>query len=173
MANTFELIQSTKLTSNQATITFSSIPQTYNDLLLRISANNNGTGRQSTRLTFNADTSPNTEGLALNGSGTTLSTTYNPNTGEVLIWPGTASTSGTQPGLCEIYIPRYTSSSTFSPIMHNTMIEENGTSGNNYITFGSYVWQKSAAKTSFTLTLFSGFVYLADSSFYLYGIKNT
>lgn len=173
MANTYELIQKTALTSNQATITFNTIPQTYNDLVLRMSASISTSGRSSVRLLFNADTAPSPLGVELTGSGTNLTTIYDPATsGDIYIYPGAAPTSSSAPGLCEVYIPRYTSSSSFSPISMKTAIEENGTTGQNYLHYAAWLYNKSAAKTSFTLTLFSG-SFLADSTFYLYGIKNT
>ena len=40
-ANTYTLISSNVLASSAATVTFSSIPATYTDLVLRVSARNN------------------------------------------------------------------------------------------------------------------------------------
>lgn len=173
MANTYQLISKTELTGTATTITFNSIPQTYSDLVLRMSASISTAGRNSVRFLFNGDTAPSPIGLEFTASGAGFSTVYDPgSSGEFYLYPGAAGTSGIQPGLCEIYIPRYTSASTFSPIYAYTVVEENGTAGNNYLYSSAILYNKSAAKTSFTLTLFSG-NFQANSNFYLYGIKNS
>ena len=74
MANTYTLISSNTLTSSAASVTFSSIPATYTDLVLRISARSD---RVSTtdrlRLTFNSDTATNYSNITLVGDGAAAS----------------------------------------------------------------------------------------------------
>jgi len=174
MAATFKLIQKTELTSTTSTITFSAIPQTYDDLYLVVAAASNNSGRSSLRVSFNGYTGNAPEGVEFAGYGTSTQGYRNTGaSGEFYIYPGVASTANTGQGGCEIYMPRYTSSSTFMPIVYNSVVEENGNTGQNVLLGGAVIYNYSVAKTSIGLALFSGATFSANSGFYLYGIKNS
>jgi hypothetical protein len=70
----FEPIASQTLGSGIATVTFSSIPSTYRDLVLVIVATSTS-GGVSARMRFNADSASNYEYVRLSGNGTSASST--------------------------------------------------------------------------------------------------
>ena len=69
---TYERIQTQTLTSNQATITFTSIPATYTDLRLVLVGTNDSGSAQSVKLRFNGDTSTNYSDIYFRGTGSSV-----------------------------------------------------------------------------------------------------
>ena len=57
MANTYTLIEAKSLNTTTASITFSSIPQTYTDLLVLVSARGDAGGQRDCYISFNGSTS--------------------------------------------------------------------------------------------------------------------
>lgn len=172
MANTYTLIASNTLSSTAASVTFSSIPGTYTDLVLRFSARHDG-----------ASTSPLTTRVTLNGTTTNYSNTK-------LLGESTGASSGRDTGLAflvlnggavpggatsntfsnaEIYIPNYTVSQN-KPLNYETGCENNSTLALNGAI--ANLWQNTAAITSIALFFASG-NFVSGSSFFLYGIKNS
>ena len=172
MANTYTLIASNTLTGTTATVAFDNIPQTYTDLVLRISARTGRTDPDYILLTFNTDTT---------SSGTTYSDTY-------IKGSGTAATSGRDssgatiydvgiPGVnqtsstfssTEIYIPNYTISAN-KPFSSFSVTENNATAAD--IWGGANLWRNTAAVTKINMTAVSSFV--SGSTFFLYGVKSS
>ena len=167
MANTYTLIEAKTLGSSTASITFSSIPQTYTDLKLVASTrNNNADTDNNGTISFNSSTSSRsaifvygTGSSALSGTDTGGFTW-----GEV----GNNATSNTFSNF-EIYIPNYTSSN-YKSYSNDGVTEQNATRSVQMLVAG--LWSNTAAITSITLTPQS-YSYLASSTFYLYGIKNS
>ena len=78
MANTYILIASQTLLSSAATITLSSIPSTYKDLMLYISARTDNNANQNVSIRFNGDSATNYSTRRLyssNGGGTAADST--------------------------------------------------------------------------------------------------
>ena len=71
MANTFELIASNTLLSSAASVTFSAIPSTYKDLVLKTSTRLTGTTGTTVTLQLNSDTTANKTYTRIYGDGTT------------------------------------------------------------------------------------------------------
>ena len=69
---TFELIQTTVLTSGFNTISFTNLPQTYKHLQIRVVTKINTSGNQSFNLQLNADTGSNYRTHYLIGTGSTV-----------------------------------------------------------------------------------------------------
>lgn len=167
MANTYTLISSNVLSSNAASVTFSSIPSTYTDLVFRISARSTlGANFGKLLTTFNGQTTYSWVILQSQGSSALstsqgASSNFNP-------LAETGSTTGANIfSNVEFYIPSYTVGiakqvSVFS-------VTEN-TASQAFI-------QQMAALTSFSETISSVTFtddtanIVAGSSFYLYGIK--
>lgn len=72
MTATYDLIASNVLTSSASSVTFSSIPATYRDLVLVVTGTN-ATGDQTIRMQFNSDTGANYNDVRINGNGSTAS----------------------------------------------------------------------------------------------------
>ena len=71
MPATYEPIETKTLVSAQASVTFSSIPQTYTDLVLIFSGSAASLSTDSIDMQFNGDTTTNYSNTFISGSGTT------------------------------------------------------------------------------------------------------
>jgi hypothetical protein len=165
MANTYTLIDKVTVGSGgAASVTFSSIPQTFTDLKILASVRNTNTNNEFA-LTFNGNATSysskvlyGTGSVAASYNGGSTSMDGNPSTPSNY----TASVFSNN----EIYIPNYTSSNNKSVSMDGVQ-ENNATL--SLAQLGAGLWSNSAAITSITLT-----AALAEfSTFYLYGIKNS
>ena len=74
---TYSLINSQTLGSNQTTVTFSSIPATYTDLILVFTISQVTNGGNDIFMTFNSDTSSNYSRTYLLGDGSTATSGRN------------------------------------------------------------------------------------------------
>jgi hypothetical protein len=171
MPNTYTLIASNTVGSGGvATVTFSSIPSTYTDLLVKMSGRGSGTNSNEVRLTFNSNTSGYSN-KTLYGSGTTAGSfsfgTAYAYCGEIAAANVTASTFSN----AEIYIPNYASANYKSLSLDS--VSENNSATNNQLHLIAGLWSNTAAITSITLGMDGAFVYNQYSTFYLYGISKT
>jgi hypothetical protein len=173
MANTYTLISSNVLTSNAASVTFSSIPATYTDLVLRVSSKNATADTFS--ILLNSNTSAiysytlmrlnwNTTAVSVRGSSQTKTT-------QIGYQPESVSESSDVFGSTEIYIPNYTST-TQKPISSFSAQGRNGTTYSPYLSGYAGLVNLTSAVTSITVNG-DGYNLLTGSSFYLYGIKNS
>ena len=173
MANpTMTLIASTTVGSGGVTsVTFSSIPATYTDLLVYQSARSDSSAPyRYQNMTFNGSGTGYTWKDLYGDSGTvgsqSASTTYAGYT------PAATATTSTFSNT-EYYISNYASSNNKS-WYDNSVTENNASTSGSIITeMGVGVWANSAAITSITLTAYGTSNYVQYSSFYLYGIKNS
>ena len=146
-------------------VTFSSIPQTYQHLQLRItqstSAGNN------LRLQLNGDTSNNYSGHQLTGDGGTAYAGYQ---SAAYGWLYIAYSVGVQgyPHATILDILDYTDTSKYTTTRSIEGNDVNTTSGWVGLWTGS--WRNTAAVTSLTIYIPSGY-YTEYSMFSLYGIK--
>jgi len=165
MPNTFELIAAVTVGSGgSSTITFSSIPSTFTDLCLKVSARLDAVDTDNL-LSFNGSTSSFTSRRLLGiGSGSGSSDTPNRYAGQVNASSYTASTFSNT----EIYIPNYAGSTNKSYSV-DTVVENNATGTPMALAAG--LWSNTAAITSITLTANTG-NYVQHSTAYLYGVKN-
>jgi hypothetical protein len=172
MANTYTLIQAQTLASSAATVTFSSIPATYTDLVLRWSAR---TDRANTidniRIQYNGITTATYSETRLQGDGSAAASarqsaiTYN----DFAISDGDTATANTYAS-GELYIPSYTASQN-KPISFFGAEEENGAAA--YMRASAYLWSNTATINEVKLFLASTYQFKATSSFYLYGIRSS
>ena len=168
MANTYTLIQAVTLTSAAATIEFTSIPQTYTDLLLKYSGRVNAAVDPTTKIIFNSNTS-NYTNRVLFGDGTAPGNFTN--TPGYLYGAYVNNTNSTANTFSngELYIPNYTSSNNKSTSLDNA-IETNATEA--YVFLSASLWADSSAITSITLDpINADFVQYSTAT--LYGIKNS
>ena len=177
MANTYTLIQAQTLASSAASVTFSSIPATYTDLVLRISTRSNVVDfRDNDMIYFNGSGATTNysftyirslPGLTPSaGSGRASSTS----SGQGLQSNGDSSTANTFSS-GEIYIPNYLVSANkpFSFVNYS----ENNTANDARLGATANLFSNTTAISSITMLPQTGPSYMAGSSFYLYGIKNS
>jgi hypothetical protein len=162
MAKTYEPIATTTLGSANTTITFSSIPATYTDLILVMNTKAS-TGTPSIAMRFNGDNGTNYSFTALVGNGSTASS--NRATSTVNNWVsamlnGVSSTnfnSGT------IQIMNYSNTTTYKTAISRW-------AGADYeVDAICNLWRSTAAINQVSLIAQSNLV--AGSTFTLYGIK--
>ena len=167
------LITSQTLASSAASVTFSSIPATYTDLVLRISARCADTGTYAAlKFTLNSDTSSVYSFTVLYGTGSSAlsdrdSALANARAKFTINADNATANSF---GSLEIYIPSYLASQN-KPISAFGVSETN--SATSYMGANAILWRNTAAITSIQMSELFGTNLLTGSSFYLYGIKNS
>jgi hypothetical protein len=159
-----------------SSISFSSIPSTYTDLLLVRSMRTDSTAgpAASANITFNSSSTGYSERILYNntsGGGAASS-----RSGSYFDWAGLTNASGTGSTAntfsnASLYIPNYASSNQKS-VFAESMQEANETLGsywNHYIVAG--LWNGTSAITSIQLTSSAG-NFMQYSTASLYGIKS-
>ena len=171
MANTFELIASSTVGSGGASsIDFTSIPSTYTDLCVKLSARHSGSPAQTYLLTFNGATTNFSE-RSLEGTGSAVSSFSNVTSGASIYIgsiEGTSYTANTFTST-DIYIPNY-AGSTNKSISVDNVTENNATAAYSELVAG--LWSNTAAITSMKFQVGGGNNFVQYSTAYLYGVKN-
>ena len=151
-----------------ASMSFSTIPSTYTDLVVFVSARNTSSGA-SLRLRFNGATTSNTDRY-IEGDGSTAVSGSNA-FGVSYIFAGGVNGSSTTSNTFAsnyIYIPNYAGST-------NKSVSADGVSENNsttaYADLSAGLWSNSAAITSIELTPNTN-SFAQYSTAYLYGVSN-
>jgi len=165
MAVTYEPINTTTLTSAASSVTFSSIPQAYTDLVL-ISSPIATTDGMSLYVRFNSDTGSNYSRTTISGYGTSAGSTRHSNVTYIgSAWQVGGGTGGISPHIHNIQ--NYSNSTTYKTVIFR---------GNNYpygglseVTAEVGLWRNTAAITSINVSYVSNFA--IGSTFTLYGIK--
>jgi hypothetical protein len=165
---TYTLISSNVLSSSAASVTFSSIPATYTDLVLRASTRtDNANVSTAVKLYFNNVTT-DTSATYIEGNGATVISGFP--SAPVLIFraDGATATSNTF-GNAEIYIPSYTNTTAKKPVSSFGVHENNATTA--YIDAVAALNNSNSAISRIDLDG-NGANFVSGSSFYLYGISN-
>jgi len=173
MAATYEKIATVTVgSSGSASIDFTSIPSTYTDLLVKISARTNRSANQDQiDMRFNSDTSSSYFYRQLLGDGTTVVSATA--TGSFIyagVAPATNGTSNTF-GNFEVYIPNYTSA-TYKTVSADYVNEGNATTV-YYDGFTAGLWQKTNSISSITFYSDNGANFSQYTTATLYGISNS
>lgn len=172
MANTYELIASNIVTTPVASITFSSIPATYTDLVVRFSIRSTSATGWLSVILNNITTTTSSE-IWLRGDGSAASsalqasTNYFGGNGNDLLINLSGSTANTFTS-GEMYIPSYTVSQN-KPVSFVLAAENNTTAANMTALAG--LWRNTAAVNQIQFDPSGNCD--TGSSFYLYGIKNS
>jgi len=164
---TYTLISSNVLASSAASVTFSSIPATYTDLVVKVSSRNT-TSSVDITMGFNGVTTGYSD-VILYGSGSAAASGVDNVLAGVtgLLNNGSTYTASTFSN-SEAYIPNYISSN-YKPVSLNAVTENNATVAYSYL--GAGLWSNTSSITSILIKPTSG-SFVANSSFYLYGISN-
>ena len=174
MANTYEAIATVTVGSGGASsISFSSIPATYTDLSLLISARTDGSEiDRLINLTFNGSTSGYSTRELLANPPTVSSLSWSSAAQIYLFQMAASSATANTFGNIQAYIPNYAGSNNKS-LSCDGVTETNATSGTNrLLSLSASLWANTAAITSINLTPQAGnFVQYSTAT--LYGIKNS
>ena len=168
MANTYVKIASYTASTAVATIDFSSIPATYTDLVLKVSARSSAsTSATNMYLQFNASGGTAYSYRRLYGTGSTTtsnSQTALANFGGAILMNGSGTTASTFSN-AEIYIPNY-AGGTAKSISVDVVEENNATAAFMFLSAG--LWSGTSAINQITLTGDTNFVQYSTAT--LYGI---
>jgi len=168
MANeTYTLIQKTTLNASAASITFSSIPQTFTDLVIKVSARTDEAAANwsQSNITFNSSSTSYTNRYLL-GTGSAASSG---SAGTAYVYGGRGTGAGATAstfGNSEVYIPNYTSAN-YKSVSTDEVTENNATAGLAFMNAG--LWSNTAAITSLTITA-QGCNFVQYTEATLYGV---
>ena len=168
---TYTLINSTTLSTAQATVTFSSIPNTFTDLKLVVSARTTRANDVDLlNILLNNDSSALYSQIVMYANGSTLAGAQISGDSSVYYnWIDAATSTTSIFGSSEIYIPSYTSGEYKSFYSFSTQ-EQNSTTA--YISNSSNLYRSTNAISQIRLKSHFDENFIAQSSFYLYGISN-
>ena len=170
MANTYNLISSSTLSSSAASVTFGSIPATYTDLVLRWSARSDGSGTLG--FLINNDSSAVYSRTRVYGTASAAGSSLGSNNTSWLTYtgatPSTYTTNSFSSG--EFYISSYANSANKVGSMFYAV--ENNSTVDWIIAADADLRSSTAAITEIKAQISSG-NFVTGSSFYLYGIKNS
>ena len=159
---TYTLIASATASGSSPTISFSTIPSTYADLVLKFSLRSDTTGVTNFNVTLNS-TGPTQKNIdASSSAASTNSNTFNYATASGSL----ASTYSNG----ELYIPNYLSSIVKS-VSLDTVAENNAVGGNRLELTAKLYSSVTSAVTSIALTdIYGNWTNLSTA--YLYGVSN-
>ena len=161
---TYKLITTNTLSSAAATVTFSSIPATYTDLIIVSSAANTGGNANGLAMQFNSDTATNYSKTYLYGDTTSVVSGRGTSQTNISISNMPISSTGVF-GAGVANIQNYSNTTTYKTIVSRG----GGANTGNLVIAYAGLWRSTAAIT--TITLFSDTGNLAaGSTFNLYGI---
>jgi hypothetical protein len=159
--STYTPIATTTLGSAASSVTFSSIPSTYTDLVLIIQYQS--AANCVANITFNNDTATNYSTTYLNGNGTTAASARGSNEAAIgTVWSG-ANFNG-KLGQVKIQVQNYANTTTYKTALSRT----DSAGGEATATVG--LWRSTAAINRIDITGTSGATYSTGSTFTLYGI---
>jgi hypothetical protein len=171
MAATYTLISSNVLSSSAATVSFTSIPADYTDLVAKWSVRDDNSGPNDLYIRLNNDSSSIYSRVLVMGDGSAPDSKIN-TAGSWIFGQravvGTAYTSNTF-GTGELYIPSYTVSQNRQMSLDYTT-ENNATAAVRVAQASLYRSNTAISQITFSTAGVGSFV--SGSSFYLYGISN-
>lgn len=169
------LIKSQTLGTASASISFTSIPITYNNLKLIICARGDTAAIATTvALTVNGDSSTKYSYTSLKGdsSAGTASSRATAATSDVSINIPASTAAALDFGTIEIFFPSYLSTSSKPFFDINTTENNSVSAGSAFITTTAHLYTGSLGINSITLVPSAG-NFVANSTFRLYGISNS
>lgn len=165
MTTTYERIASTTLSSTTNTVTFSSIPSTYTDLVVASSFIKTGASGEAMFVTINGDNGSNYSYTWFGNSGSSLYAARVASDTRIQVYQ-----QGTTSGIfnvCNLNVQNYSNTTT-----NKSIIVRNGTADLSVSALVG-LWRSTSAITSITLTPdnYLSPVFVVGSTFSLYGIK--
>ena len=169
---TFTKIASNTVSTAVSSITFSSIPATYTDLVVKATSRSDYAATSIFgAVRFSGSSASIYSDRTVYGSGTTALSSSNSanNFAYAIESTGSTATANTF-GNSEIYIPNYTSAN-YKSFSHDGVAETNATAVNLDLLAG--LWASTSAITSIQIFPGGGSLFTQYSTFTLYGIKNS
>ena len=167
MASTYEPIATTTGSGNPSSITFSSIPSTYTDLVIVMQVRSTGSSYSQTRIRYNGDSGSNYSGTIILGNGSSASTYRETNATEMVVSYDALSTSTSNyfsPTI--VNVMNYANTTTYKTLLARS---SNATSSGNVMA-DVFLWRNTAAITSITIST-ATHTFDTGCTFTLYGIK--
>lgn len=159
MTAAWEVIESQTLTSSAASVTFSSIPQGYRDLILIVTANEGNVDGGSGAY-INGDTGSNYSRVRAYANGSSTFSDYSATRSDL---GSISNNSPNQDGLSINHFMDYSATD-----KHKTVLTRWNDSG-DFVGMNAYRWANTAAITSIEVFSQSVNDYVAGSTFTLYG----
>jgi hypothetical protein len=172
MANTFVKIQTITVGSGgAASIDFTSIPQTFTDLCVKMSLRMSGGGHfNSVFVRFNNSSSSVYSNKRLYGySNAAASAGASSQTSININWSSSLTATANVFGSGELYIPNYTGST--NKTLSSELVSENNNATEAITGMGAGLFADTTAITQVNIIGESSFVQYSSAT--LYGIKNT
>ena len=173
MPSTYELIKGETISATAATYTFTAIPSTFTDLVIRTSLRTDQTN-PDLMWRINNNTSSIYSDTQLEGTGSTAAS-YLDNAIDKFrmqhIGEGSAATSNTF-GNYEWYFPNYAGGANKVVSFYGVDEDNAAATANTIIVAGASLALTTTAISAISIFLNSG-NFISGSSFYLYGIKNS
>ena len=168
----YESIATVTLGSSQSSITFSSIPSTYQHLQIRAIAKSSRTSADQTTFKYrlNGDTGSNYSYHRLFGTGSTVSSDGgSPYDYAYLYYGATTNDTASTFGASIWDILDYSNTNKNTTVRYLAGLSNNNTSDG--VGIFSNAWLNTSAVNSIVIEMDGGFNFLQYSSFALYGIK--
>lgn len=162
MAITYEPIATQTLGSAAATVTFSSIPSTYTDLVL-IMGNLTFSSGGNPQVQYNGDTATNYSNTDLYGTGSATGSTYNTSNNYINVGFSATNGSASEPATVILQIQNYSNTTTFKTLLGR------GNRAGGEVQTNVGLWRSTAAINQVLVKTTSTFQ--TGSTFTLYGIK--
>jgi hypothetical protein len=169
MATTYvPVVPSQTLSSASATVTFSSIPATYTDLVLVMTPAAN-IDSQNVQIQFNGDTGSNYSYVGLKGNGTTAGVTRGTSLTAINLTDAIGTTTVLNGQIIICNIMNYANTTTFKTVI-NKSVSNSGTY--NGVELMTGLWRSTAAINSIVIKQGSTPTFSAGSTFTLYGVAS-
>jgi hypothetical protein len=163
---TYIALANLTLSGTDATVTFSSIPATYRDLVVVISTRSDtNAAADNMGLYFNSDTGNNYSTLRMLGTGSTTVSGTAPTSARIAQLTVPAANLSTQFGVATVHIMDYSATD-----KHKTVLVRSNTAGDQ-VHAAAGRWASTNAITSVSIDLYATSAnFVSGSTFALYGI---
>lgn len=162
---TYEPIATNTLGSSSASVIFSSIPQTYTDLVLTMDAIPYTGSEGALIMNFNSDTASNYSYTSMSGDGSSASASRGSNISRIVLGMGNTLNNPRRPLIIN-HIMSYSHTAKFKTVLTRTSEPTTET------TLIVNQWRSTSAITSITIGVSYIYNIGAGSTFTLYGIKS-
>ena len=168
MAITYEPIATETLGSAAASVTFSSIPGTYTDLVLVLGDLKSSISSNSINVRYNSDSGTNYSYTIITGTGSAAQSARGSNQTSSFFGGYNVGVDSTYPSVMVGHIMNYANTTTYKTGFSRYGIERAASTGETQAIVN--LWQSTAAITSVTIATYTG-NWSIGSVFSLYGIK--